>query len=279
MIMDKITSFFLAPFTAFFLPQVYREAARSSRVRGFLYIAYGSLLLTALVMALFMNRAATSDEFIQWMKREVPVVLWTPKGLSLENGQKTVRLTHPILGPIAAFDMDRSDVTDEDMGQLFFFVTSKKIFFREITGRLDARDVTKTTFRTPMSLPSQVRITGQSIENLYRRGKRAFMIATPLVVFPIALIVLLIVNVIYSAVGLLLNLIRTQKLNSGAVFNLTCFATGTSLTLIGLKIFTPFPSLPLPIDFLISLIYLAAAILRTDNAHSTESAPTSTKAV
>lgn len=258
--MNKTASFFLAPVTAFFLPQVYRDAARSSWRKGILYIAYASFLITVSLLAIFIERAHTSDAFMRWIKKEIPVVIWTPKGLSLENGQRTAVLIHPVYGPVALFDMDRTDVTEKEMGQLYFFVTSKKIFFQEITGQLSERDVTRTTFKSPAQLPAQVRFTGEMIEDYYQNGKRAVLLVTPAVVFLGSFALLLIVNSIYSAAGLLPNLLRTQKLNYGAIFNLACFSTGISLVLIGLTYFFQLPALLTPMSFLISLVYLLAAV-------------------
>ncbi len=264
-----VTAFFLAPVTAFFLPRVYRDAAKSPWVKGVLYIAYGSFLLTALVLAIFLERAHTSDEFMRWIRKEIPVIIWTPEGLSLENGQKTAALTHPIYGPIAVFDMDRTDMTENDMGQLFFFVTAKKIFFQEITGQIAARDVTQTTFKSQEQPRGPIRFTGEFIENYYQNGKRAFLLVTPFVVFPGSFLILLIVNLIYSAVGLLPNLMRTQRLNYGAIFNLACFSMGTSLTLIGITLIGlvfsfSLPAILTPLSFLISLIYMLAAVTLTE---------------
>jgi hypothetical protein len=269
--MNRTASFFLAPFTAFFYPQVYRDAAKSSWRKGVLYIAYASFLITAVILAIFIERGHTSDEFMHWIKKEIPVVVWTPKGLSLENGQKTAVLTHPVYGPVAVLDMDRTDVTENEMGRLFFFVTSKKIFFRQMTGQLDARDVTQTILRS-QALPKKVRFTGEFIEDYYRNGKRVFMLVTPAVVFLGSFAVLLILNLVYSAAGLLLNLMRTQRLGYGAIFSLACFSTGTVLPLIGLVYYFQLPGFLTPMSFLIALVYMLAAVTLTDHTAGNPSA-------
>ncbi|MFH0984167.1 MAG: DUF1189 family protein [Candidatus Omnitrophota bacterium] len=266
-IKDILLSFFLAPITGFFLPKVYRDASRASWRKGVLYTAYGALIITGLVMAIFLERASTSDKFIRWVKENVPVVIWTPKGLSLENGQKIATLTHPTYGPIVTFDMDRESITKKDMGQLFLIVTSKRIVFRKMLGQLEDRDVTKLTPRTQQQpLPSKVRVTGELIENLYLRFKFTFLAATPITLFPIALIVLLFINGVFTLVGLLLNETRRQKLNFSGILNLACFSTGTSLTvtgliMIGLLFSHPLPGLLTLISLLASLLYMIAAVI------------------
>jgi hypothetical protein len=234
---------------------------------------YGAFLFTAVVLALFIERGNTADEFIYWAKEEIPTVIWTPQGLSLENGLKTAVLINPVYGPIAVFDMDRTVVTNAAMGQLFFFVTSKKIVFRKMMGQLDERDVTKLTLPPQQRPPDQVRITGELIENFYQRGKVAFLLVAPAVIFLSSFVVLMLVTLGYAAVGLLFNRMRAHRLCYGAVFNLACFATGISLLLACLGVvcvtfFIPLPPLPAPLSFLISLIYMFAAITFTDTATS-----------
>ena len=133
------------------------------------------------------------------------------------------------------------------------------------------RDATKTTFKSHTHLPGQVRFTGEFIEDYYRNGKRIFMFATPIVVFLLSFFVLLIVNLIYSTIGLLLNLMRNRRLSYGSLFNLACFSTGISLTVIGLTLIGlvfsfSLPEILTPMSLLISLIYMLAAVTLTEKA-------------
>lgn len=266
--MNKLLSFFLAPITAFFLPQVYRDAARSSGGKGLLYIVYCSFLLTAFVLMIFASRLTISDAFIQWVKKEIPVLIWTPEGLSLEDHQQSARLDHPVYGPIAVFDMTRTSVSPQDMEQIYLFVTAKQIFFNKPVGPAEERDITSSGLRSQKRLPTRVRVTGELIEKFYRKGTLTFMIIAPAAIFPFSFLVFLAGNLLYSLAGLLLNLLRKNKLRYGAVFSLTCFATGTSLMLFCLQTLGPLQTLPWPtaMNFLLGLIYMAIAFTFTDSA-------------
>lgn len=265
-IKDLTLSFFLAPITAFFLPKVYKDAARASWRKGACYSAYGALIFTILVTAIFLERSSRSDQFFTWIRDNAPTVIWSPQGLSLENGQKTAKLIHPTYGPVVTFDMDRDAVTKEDIGSYLLFVTSQRIVFRKPLGELEDRDVTKTTFQTPQSLPTRVRVTGELIEKLYQKIRNTILTVTPVLTFVAASLVILFVNGLYALVGLLLNELRSQKLNVSGILNLACFSTGTSLAvtgiiMIGILFAKPLPVILVPISLLVSLLYMVAAII------------------
>lgn len=268
--MNKKVSFLIAPITAFFLPQVYRDASRSSGAKGLLYVVYFSFLAAVFIVMVFFNRLAISDAFIHWVKKESPVLIWTPEGLSFEDNRQAARLDNPVYGPIAVLDMNRTTVSKKDLKQLYLFVTGKKIYFFLPNGQVDERDITKSGVPQHKLLPPKVRVTGEAIENFYQTAKLMFLIATPAVLFPVFFIMFLGVNLVYSLAGLLLNLLRKNKLGYGAIFSTTCFSTGVSLVLLGLQILIPSQSvtwLP-PISFLLGLIYMSAAFTLTDSATS-----------
>ena len=239
--MSKAVSFFFAPVTAFFLPQVYRDAVKSPARKGLFYTAYWSLLVTVFIMAVFLDRLSISDKFMAWVKNEAPVVIWTPEGLSLENGQKKAALTHPVYGPIAVFDMTRTTETAGDLGQLYILVTARKIFFNKPVGPAEERDITKAGVRPGQKLPSKVRVTGELIEKFYRRAKSACMAMAPFILFPGFFLIFMAGNLFYSLAGLLFNLTRKNRLGYGAVFNLMCFAAGVSLPPLCIRIIYPLP--------------------------------------
>ncbi|MEI7751266.1 MAG: DUF1189 family protein [Candidatus Omnitrophota bacterium] len=268
--MNKMTSFFLAPLTAFFLPQVYRDASKSSWSRGLLYVVYCSFLAAIFLVMIFAQRLAISDAFFQWVKKESPVLIWTPEGLSFEDNRRTARLDHPVYGPIAVFDMDRAFASGRDLRSTYLFVTSKKIYFIHPYGQVEERDITKTGILPNKHLPQRVRVTGQAIETFYLTAKLAFLIGAPGVLFPAFFIMFLVGNLVYSLAGLLLNLLRKNRLRYGAIFSMTCFATGISIVLSGLQLLGPLASLPWPpaMNFLLGLIYMCAAFTLTDNPTS-----------
>ena len=76
----------------------------------------------------------------------------------------------------------------------------------------------------------------------------------------------LVANLFYSLAGLLFNLIRTEKLGYGAIFNLSCFATTAAFTLTWLRILIPLRVLTVPfvVSILINLVYLFVAVKITD---------------
>ena len=79
-------------------------------------------------------------------------------------------------------------------------------------------------------------------------------------------LVLVIMNLFYSLLGLLLNLMRKEKIGYGAILNLTCFATGVPLTLAGIKALSPLRAMPWPpfVSICMGLVYMFFAFKITD---------------
>jgi hypothetical protein len=266
--MNKTASFFLAPITSIFSREVYQEAAKASAGRGVLYVLYWAFL-TAFIAAIIMGTQVLprADAFVQWFSKEMPVVIWTPEGISLENGQSAATISHPSYGPIAILDMKKTTVTEADMGQAYFFLTATKVFMKKAPGAVEERDITKAGIKTDQQLPARVRITGELAMKLYQTVKKVFLAIIPLMVFIASFFVYLIGNLFYSVIGILLNLARKSKLRYGLIFTLTCFCTGVSLTLMWFKALTPLRAMPWPlwVSVLINLIYMFFAFRITDS--------------
>ena len=265
--MNNLLSFWLAPVTAFFHRPVYENAVKSSAWRGVLYGLYLSVLLVVLAMTVVSVRVMPqADVLAAWVKTNMPELIWTPDGLSLENGQTTATLVHPQYGTIAAFDMTKTTVKEADMGQAFILVTSKKVFIKRSPGQIEERDITGGALRPEQQLPPRVRINGDVAMKMYQNLKGAMMVVVPLVTFGFSFVSFLVANLFYSLAGLLFNLMRQEKLRYGAVFNVTCFATTAAFVLTGLMAVTPLKAWhwPLSVSILINLVFMFFVFKITD---------------
>jgi hypothetical protein len=265
--MNKMLTFFTAPVTAFFYPPVYQDAAKSSAGRGVLYTLYLAGLSTVLIMMIVSARVMPqADAFVNWMKTSMPVLIWTPAGLSLENGQTTATMEHPQYGTIALFDMTGAVPTEAGMGKAYILVTSQKVFIKRAPGQIEERDITGAGMRSGQQLPSRIRIDGNIVMQLYQNVKRTMAFVAPLFILVISFIFLLVANLFYSLAGLLLNIMRTEKLGYGAIFNLTCFAASAVFTLAWLKILIPLNVLawPFGLNMFITLAFMVFAFKVTD---------------
>jgi len=264
--MNKIQTFFTAPITALFYPPVYKDAVRSSASRGVLYSLYLAGLSVVLLTIIFSVKIVPqADAFADWVKTNMPVLIWTPAGLSLENGQTTATLVHPQYGTIVVFDATKTSVTEADMGKAYVFVTASKFFVRR-SGQLESRDITGSGMRPGQQLPPKVRITGDIAVKMYQNIKKTMMFIVPAVLFVFFSVFFLIANLFYSLAGLLFNLMRVEKLGYAAIFNLACFATTAAVMLTGLRVLIPLRVLALPPVFgiLINLVYMFVAFKITD---------------
>jgi hypothetical protein len=265
--MNKTVTFFTAPITAFFYPPVYQDAAKSSAGRGVLYSLYLAGLATILIMAALSGKVMPRvDAFADWAGKNVPVLIWTPAGLSMENGQTQAILAHPQYGTIAVFDMAKTRATAADMRDTYILVTAQKVFIKKGPEQIEERDITGQAARSGRQLPPRIRFTGDVITKTYQNIRGALMFLAPFFIVVFCFTFFLITNLFYSLLGLLFNLMRTEKLGYGAIFNLACFATTAVFTLTCLRALTQFRVLnwPLILNFLITLAYMFFAFKVTD---------------
>jgi len=265
--MNNLLSFWLAPVTALFHPRVFHDAAKRSAWKGVLYVFYLSVIASVLIVVLMLGRVLpAANEFVSWAQKTMPVVIWTPEGISLENGQTTALLVHPEYGPIVAFDMTKTSASEADLNKAPLLVTSTKVFMKRAPGRIEERDITKAGFQTEKQLPPKVRITGAVVGGLFKVVRNSIFLIIPPLMMVLFFFFILIANLLYSLVGLLFNMMRKQKLGYGSIFSLTCFATTASFTLICFQVITPLGRLPLPFGvlILINLVYMFVAFKITD---------------
>ena len=269
--MNKMFTFFTAPVTAFFYPPVYQDAAKSSAGRGVLYSLYLAGLSVVLIMMVFSAKVMPQvNAFARWAQKNMPVLIWTPAGLSMENGQTTAMLTHPQYGTIAVFDMTKTVATAEDMNKTYIFVTPQKVFINRAPGQVEARDITGAGIKQGQQLPPRIRFTGDVVAKIYQNIKGTMVLLLPFLVLVFSFMFFLVTNLLYSLAGLLLNLARKEKLGYGAIFNLTCFATTAAFTLTCLRILTPLKALhwPFILNILVNLALLCFAFKVTDKKSS-----------
>jgi hypothetical protein len=265
--MNKMLTFFTAPISAFFYPPVYQDAVKSSAGRGVLYSLYLAGLSVVLIMMVVSARVMPQvDAFVEWTKVNMPAMIWTPAGLSLESGQTTASLIHPQYGTIALFDMTKTAATEADMGKAYVLVTSQKVFIKRAPGQIEERDITGAGMRAGQQLPPKVRINGDIAVKMYQNIKGAMSFVVPFFIFVFLFMFFLTMNLFYSLVGLLFNLMRSEKLRYGAIFNLTCFATTAAFTLTWLRVLIPLKVLawPLGLNIVINLVFMFLAFKITD---------------
>ena len=265
--MNKILTFFTAPIAALFYPPVYQDAVKSSAGRGVLYSLYLAGLSVVLVMIVLSAKVMPQvDAFVDWTKINMPVMIWTPAGLSLENGQATATLVHPRYGMIVLFDMTKTNVTEADMGKAYIVVTAKKVFIKRAPGQIEERNITGAGMRSGQQLPPRVRINGDIVVKMYQNIKGAMVLVMPLLIFVFLFMLFLVMNLFYSLAGLLFNLMRSEKLHYGAIFNLTCFATTAAFTLTWLRVLIPLRifAWPFVLNILVSLVFMFLAFKITD---------------
>ena len=263
--MNKTLAFLTAPVTVLFNPGVFREAVKSSAGRGVLYSLYVAALSVVLIMIVISAKVMPQvNAFADWVQNNLPVLVWTPAGLSLENGQTTAKLTHPQLGTIAVFDMTKRTVMPGDMDDTYLLVTATKVFMKRAPGQIEERDITVAGIRSKQQLPPKVRIDQTITGKLFQNIKSSMAFVLPFVLLPVLFMFLLVTNLFYSLAGLLFNMLRRSKLRYGAIFNLACFGASAAFVPTWAVLLVASRALPVWAGVLINLGYLFFAFKITD---------------
>ncbi len=256
--MNKMTTFFAGPILALFHPAVYRDAAKSGGGRGALYALYLSGLVAVFVFLVAVIAVIpAADSFAGWLKGNMPPLTWTPEGLKM-SGAQSYTMTHPQYGGFVTFDMNKTEVTPNDMKQARIFVTSKKLFVMDRGGVLKAYDLTAANPQFSRIQAREVLIDGNKVDQIYGSMKGVAIFWVSFVLFLVVFVMNLIGGLFYSLIAMIIQAITKTTFPYAALFNISCFAMTASFFLMWGKIFTPLRGFPVPmlLHVLLTGIYL-----------------------
>jgi hypothetical protein len=131
---------------------------------------------------------------------------------------------HPRLGPVVTFDMNRTDVTSENIGDVVVFVTATKLFVRQGGREVRVYDLLGAVSREQAGGSAlSTSITPQVLDAFYKALKPWLVFFVLIIFFPFFFVWKLFTALIYSWFGLLINMSRHSKLNYSGLFNIGCF--------------------------------------------------------
>ncbi len=265
--------FFISPLLALFSRDFYRRMARAGLGVGFGYWFYLGTLLALITGATLTVRALPEmDRFLIWLKREMPVLVWHPEGLSIKD-KTAFSLVHPKYGPLAKFDMTKTDVTAEGMGEFGIFVTSQKIYLKQPGSRgLRIYDLIKARAERQgragaANQPSSFEIQPDQIVTGYRQFKPWLITVFCGILWGAFLLWKLLAALFYSWIGLLVNMGRRDKLDYSHILTLTFFAMTPAIVIQLLQfLIPPFARIPFGLggSLLVTVFYLFYAIKGTE---------------
>ena len=254
-----------APFYALFSRQFYTKAAFAGAGRGSVYLLYLSgLMLLAAATAVSTRLLPQANEFAVWLQSELPALQWTPAGLSMK-GQTAFALIHPEYGPLAQFDMNLSEVSDQEMGDNSIFVTSQKVYMRQ-PGRAGFKIYDVTQLGDKNAQPFEIR--PELIGQVYARAKPWLLFLLLGSFWVMFLIWKILAALFYSWVALLINMMRREKLHYSHLWTLACFALTPAALVQSLQFaFPPLAVIPFGLigSFFMTSAYLYLAIKGTES--------------
>lgn len=244
-------SILTAPVFALFSLNFYRQAAQSRLSKGFLYVAYLSLIVSVLLMV---RGVPVVGEFVSWLSTQVPAMTWTQEeGLKLPaETPQPYTITHPELGPLAVFDTTKQNPTPEEIGDALLYVTATKIFLRQGANDITVYDLTRPTGAAPQ-IQGPVEVSGATLKKAYDSFKIWFFLFSFVILVLFFFLSQIVAALIYSLAGLLINLMRSAKLGYGPVLNVTFFALTGATWLQVVRLFVP-PVAALPLGMLVSVL-------------------------
>lgn len=214
-----------APFEAVYNKDLYRKAAQSSAAHGFLYLLYFSVLITVLAMLVIsVTIVPEGNRFMAWIKMNMPVVeIVRGEGIKI-NASSPYEMIHPEYGKVAIFDMTKTEVSLEEIGDWKVFVTSTKGYFQRDNGQLQVYDL-KGTRRAEEKAGVDDRVVDaafvQKIENIV---KPVLLVLILGIIFVFFFIWKLIAALFYSLIGISLNRMRRERLSYGQILNVSFLA-------------------------------------------------------
>ena len=263
-----MSNFLLSPILALFSLKFYRQAQTAPVSRGFLYLGYLSFLLALYGMILFrIQWMPAANEFVDWLKQNLPEMTLTRQGLEMKIAEPRL-LTHSRWGALIYLDPVKDSPDSADLEKAVVVITRTKVGYRDpSTEELRIQNIVQQSNAANWR---DVSFTQETIGRLWRKLSpwlAAIFFLTSFVGFYLWK---LIAALLYSLIGMLLNLFRKTKLRYGSILNV-CFFALTPLALLQALVWL-FPNFPLPVNLLTSLtlttLYLAFAILASQDRAS-----------
>jgi len=246
-----------APIEALYSIPFYRRVSQASLGYAFLYLLYlsliGSIILTFGLVSYILPKA---NPYIEWIQQEMPPLVWTPQGLSMKT-QSPYNLYHEPSGFLITFDMTKTTISQEEMGNSKIFVTSQKIFVKQ-ENQTRIYDVTQTANPNVPQNMTMV-INDETVQNFYNMVKPWFVIVAVLFFFIFFFMWKVFAGLFYSIFGLIMNLLRAQKLSYSSILSLSYFSM-TAATLVLFVRILLMPMVQIPFGVLLSMLLTCSYI-------------------
>ncbi len=274
-------SFFFSPLLSLFSRNFYRRMARAGLGRGFSYLVYLAVLMTAVAGTTLAVRVLPEmDRFAVWLKGEMPLLIWKPaEGLSMKD-KTTFSLVHPQYGPLARLDMTKTEIKVEDMGENSIFVTAKKIYIKQ-PGRNELRIYDLMQARTKAQPgnaagASAFEIKPEDILKTYRQFRPWIVAIFCAILLGVFLVWKLLAALFYSWIGLLINFTCKEKLDYSHLLTLAFFVlTPAALIQLLQWVIPRLAAIPFGLagSLSVTTLYLLFAIKSTQPTESSLSHP------
>lgn len=253
---------------ALFSLKFYRQIQTAPVSRGFLYLGYLSFLLALYGMILFrIQWMPAANEFVGWLKQNLPEMTLTRQGLEMKIAEPRL-LTHSRWGALIYLDPVKDSPDPADLEKAAVVITRTKIGYRDpSTEELRIQNIVRQGNAANWR---DATFTQETITQLWRRLSPWLAAIFFLTSFVGLYLWKLTAALLYSLIGILLNLFRKAKLRYASILNVSFYAL-TPLALLQALVWL-FPNFPLPVNLLTSLaltaLYLAFAILAAQDRAS-----------
>ncbi len=254
----------LAPVYSFFSTSFYRRVIRYSVGKGFLYLAFLSLIYSLLILFFFWTPFKPNiDKFVNWFAANLPQLTLTKEGV-LTSVTQPFQLKSPVYGSVLVIDTTKDTLEGMPSETLIYMTKTKLVFKNQNRNELRVFELVPSTEEAKAKWKDFV-LTGPFLEGWYKKLVPVVIPAILIVVFWMFFVWKILASLFYSLIALLINLFRREKLGYGHLLTLSMFA----LTPVAvLQIFSLFiPRMGIALNFFTAVIltslYLALGILAT----------------
>lgn len=245
----------------------YKKAAAFSISKGIVYLLLWAIFAVFLAALLLVFRFFPAlHEFNDWLKVSMPVITWTQQGVTMDKPSPYV-LKHPKYGHVATMNLNKKEISQQDLGEALLYMTATKLYVRKQPGTPETRVY-------DLAGPAQVRTKDEKIvidasflERMEKGLKPVLLIVGAGMSFVLFFIWKLLAALFYSVLGNLINRFRREKLRYEAVLNISCFAMTASMWLSFIFLFLS-DLMPFAFGFqasmLVTMLYLFLGIKLTE---------------
>ena len=225
--MNRFLELLISPILSLYSTSFYKRKLNESLKRGFIYLAYISLIGAFSFLIMFQTRAMPIlNEMAGWLSHEMPEMIIEQGKVSSSVAQPYI-MKHPKFGNVMILDSNKESLKPDEMSQAFIYITKSLIYVhnpvQNDTQTIDLRQVEGQT-KPQGKTRKPEKVNGALVQAIYTQIKPVLSVVFFFTVLLSLFLWKLGAAFSYSAIAIILNLFREKQLPYPALLNVTIYA-------------------------------------------------------